>query len=165
MDLLLNERIEPAALMQAFRNLQSSWVKPATASADELYGTLAKELEASQVLELDQAEANGRIEELFVKLPWLAQLGISRERCLDEVAAIVNRMRDSVPAQLQTPSKFVEDYQTVEMEQEIETETERETETELSSQQAGAKKERMAVLRAEKQLVGDRLFCRSFRSS
>nr|NGX43070.1 hypothetical protein [Chlamydiota bacterium] len=131
LEVLLHEKLTPTARMHAFVHLQSTWIKPAFFSSRELYGTLSTEVDGEKVVELDKKQYVARIKELFEKMPWLEKIGITEDRCLEEIDLIVSNIQDSLPAKLQLPAKEIEDDQTVEVEREMKTETEREMQLEV----------------------------------
>lgn len=133
---LLTQNLTPQAYLQAFRFLRTQWIKPASFSAKELYGTLATDVESAVALKQEKQESVDRIKEIFKKMPWLEQIGLTEKQCLDEVDIIANRIQDSLPQLLQIPSKETDNDQTVEVETETETETEAERETELEVQES-----------------------------
>jgi len=128
LNVLLNDKVTDIQRLQAFESLKSYWIKPAYLSSKELYGTLTTEKKSSFVIELDKKQCLAKIEEIFTLMPWLKEIGPSREKCLNEVDLIVNRIKDHLPLLLSIPSKECEDDQTVEVENEIQTETQTELE-------------------------------------
>ena len=131
LEVLLNEKLTPAARMHAFAHLHSTWIKSASFGARELYGTLTTELDSAKVVDLDRKQYAFKISEIFEKMPWLEKTGITQESCLNELDLIVTNIKDYLPAKLQVPTKEIEDDQTVEVEREMKTETERETQLEV----------------------------------
>lgn len=131
---LMSEKLTPKARSQAFYYLQSSWIKPACFSSKELYGKLSTEKDSFEVLKQDTQQCKAVLQDLFVKMPWLAQIGFTEKACLEEVDKIANHIQDNLPAKLKVPSKEIENDQTVEMEQEAQEETEKQTQTETEKE-------------------------------
>lgn len=130
-DVLLHEKLTPRARMNAFVNLQSTWIKPAFFNSKELYGTLPKELDAKIVVELDKKQYVEKINETFEKMPWLEKINITKKSCLEEIDLIEANIKNSLPEKLPSPAKEKDDDQTVEVERETKKETERETQLEV----------------------------------
>lgn len=128
LEVLLKENLVPKAHLQAFRRLQSLWIKPAFRSPRELYGTLIHEVKSEIVLKKERERCAGMIEESFAKMPWLEAMGLKKEDCLKEVDLIINRMKGCLPTYV--PATDNDDDQTVEVEQETQTEMETELEVE-----------------------------------
>lgn len=133
---LLTENLTNKAYLQAFRLLHFKWVKPASFSAKELYGTLTTEVESKEILERNKKECRDDINEIFTKLPWLAQIGITQNQCLKEIDIIADRIKESLPSQLQISPHTIDNDQTVEVETQTQTETEIQRETELEVQES-----------------------------
>lgn len=133
LQVLLQQDLVAAAQLQAFSLLQACWIKPASATSRERYGILATDMRGDLVLNLDKNKCIDDIKDIFLKMPWLEKMGISQKEYLKEVEVIVARIKDSLPAFLQVPSKECEDDQTAEVEREthkeISVETEKEVET------------------------------------
>jgi hypothetical protein len=140
LQVLLNETIAPIARLQAFAHLQSEWIKPAFRSPKERYGTLPFMMESDQVIGVDRKNCISNIEGLFTKMPWLEEAGISQEKWLKEVDVIIKHLENDVPAKLPSPSRDIENDQTVEVEVKAEAQNQSQTQTELESQEAHSKK-------------------------
>lgn len=139
LEVLLNEKLTPTARLHAFTHLHSTWIKPASFSSRELYGTLTTEMDGEKVVDLDKKQYATKIDEVFEKMPWLEKMGITKKSCLQELDLIVANIKDYLPAKLQVPTKEIEDDQTVEVERDIKTETETERETQLEVQESTQK--------------------------
>ncbi len=128
---LLQENLHPKARSQAFKTLISTWIKSAFYSSKELYGNLAAYRPKDSVLASDKKQSLTAIKDIFEKMPWLEQLGITQKACVDEVGLLIERIQNALPSEIQSPAKEIENDQTVEMEKETNTRSEKQTQLEV----------------------------------
>lgn len=138
MNVLMNPAIKPAYKVQAFRNLMSTWIKPAANPPRVSYGTLLTQVNSQEVIEGLSQQSKQKLEQIYILMPWLEEAGLKKSVYLEEVDKIVERVSEHLQSTLPSPAREIEEDGTVEAEKEVSAEEEVQVEVELNTETAHA---------------------------
>jgi hypothetical protein len=121
-------KLTPDQYYEVYQELHGLWIKPGTNSCSDLYGNIAFERPATEIVDEEKKSCEKFLKELHEKLPWLEEQGVTLQESLDCIEELNSHFENALPKTVVHPQQDSE--ATTELEQELQVESEREVQLE-----------------------------------